>query len=577
MALGLWSNGASATSSGAFSWRRRPRTASPELMSGRETDRREAGGKVPNMKKLISRSHTTNVRSFVLVAALLAPTVCRAANTANASNEARIERYFRSIGKDPTLLLAFLRAMPKGGDLHNHLLGAVYAESFIQWASENGTCVDPKTFYLSAPPCGSDKGTVPASNALTDRFLYRDMVDAFSMRKWQLSGKSGHDHFFDTFDKFIVASYGNTGKMLAETAARAASQHEIYQELMHAATFPEVTALANRAGWEDDFAHQRDKLLATGMAHVVAAARQEMDDAETVRNSSLRCATMQADPGCEITQRYLYMVLRGMPKEIVFAQMVLGFELATADVRFVGVNLVQPEEWYVPRRDFGLHMRMLNYLHGVYPKVHIALHAGELAQGMVTPEELSSHVRASVQTGHAERIGHGVSVMYEDQPRELLGELARRDVMIEICLTSNASILDVEGHRHPLREYIRAGVPVALATDDEGVSRSDMTQEFLRGALDQELSYAQLKKMARTSLEHAFISGASLWSDARNFTPVKECMADLSRPRMPSQRCQAFLRTNEKASLEWMLESQLLTFESKPPPAAEASRHAPVP
>jgi adenosine deaminase len=95
-----------------------------------------------------------------------------------------------------------------------------------------------------------------------------------------------------------------------------------------------------------------------------------------------------------------------------------------------------------------------------------------------------------------------------------------------------------------------------------------MTQEYLRGVLDQELSYTQLKKMARTSLEHAFISGASVWSDARNFTPVKECRADLSRPQRPSERCQSFLKQNEKAHLQWMLESQLLTFESLRRPVA---------
>ena len=510
--------------------------------------------------------HAARVKILLVVAGLLASAACTAADRVNASHQARTERYFQSIRGDPNQLQAFLRQMPKGGDLHNHLLGAIYAETFIGWAAEKGLCVDPASFYLSQPPCGGEKGTVPARKALTDRFLYRDMVDAYSMRKWQLSGLSGHDHFFDTFDKFIVASYGKTGEMLAETAARAASQHETYQELMHAAAFPEVLALGNKAGWDDDLARQRDKLLANGMAQVVAMARKEMDDAEAVRNSALRCATPHADPGCKITQRYQYMVLRGAPKEIVFAQMVLGFEAATVDPRFVGVNLVQPEEWYVPRRDFGLHMSMLQYLHSAYPKVHIALHAGELAQGMVTPEELSFHVRASVETGAAERIGHGMDVMFEDRPNELLRELAQRNVMIEICLTSNATILGVQGERHPLRDYMRAGVPVALATDDEGVSRSDMTQEFLRGAIDQDLTYAELKIMVRTSLEHAFISGGSLWANPRDFTPVMDCTSDMSKPGAPSQRCQKFLKKNEKANLQWELESQLFTFESQPWP-----------
>jgi hypothetical protein len=503
------------------------------------------------------------MKNLTLILALLT-LYCVSAYSQAAPNEAATERYFESIRDNPNELMAFLREMPKGGDLHNHLVGAIYAESFIEWAAEKGLCVNTTTFYLSEPPCGDANSTVPARNALTDRFLYRNMVDAYSMRKWELSGLSGHDHFFDTFDKFLPATYGNTGKMLAETAARAASQHEIYQELMHAPAVPETFALANRVGWDDDLAHQREKLLSGGMAQVIAEASKEMKDAEAARDSILQCGTAQADPGCKIVQRYQYMALRGASKEVVFTQLVLGFELASNDPDFVGVNLVQPEEWYVPRRDFPLHMQMLQYLHSVYPKVHIALHAGELAQGIVTPEELTFHIRSSVETGHAERIGHGADVMYDNQPYQLLRELAQRNVMIEVCLTSNAMILGIEGKRHPLAEYIRAGVPVALATDDEGVSRSDMTQEYLRAVLDQQLNYLQLKKMARTSLQHAFISGASLWKGPADFVPVKECADDLTHPQQPiSSACQNFLNKSEKAKLQWTLESQFFQFESQ--------------
>jgi hypothetical protein len=60
------------------------------------------------------------------------------------------------------------------------------------------------------------------------------------------------------------------------------------------------------------------------------------------------------------------------------------------------------------------------YLHSVYPKVHISLHAGELAPGLVPPDGLSFHIREAVHLGHAERIGHGVDVMYERDPNALL-------------------------------------------------------------------------------------------------------------------------------------------------------------
>ena len=43
--------------------------------------------------------------------------------------EQRTARYMDSVRTQPPLLLAFLRRMPKGGDLHNHLSGAIYAES----------------------------------------------------------------------------------------------------------------------------------------------------------------------------------------------------------------------------------------------------------------------------------------------------------------------------------------------------------------------------------------------------------------------------------------------------------------
>jgi cytosine/adenosine deaminase-related metal-dependent hydrolase len=141
--------------------------------------------------------------------------------------------------------------------------------------------------------------------------------------------------------------------------------------------------------------------------------------------------------------------------------------------------------------------------------------------------------------------------------------MAKRDVMVEICLTSNAVILGVSGKQHPLSEYMRAGVPVAQATDDEGVARSDMTHEYLRGVEDQKLSYLQLKKMARTSLEHAFVPGASLWRDGKDFVVVDQCAKDVPNAKPASAGCETFLNGSEKARLQWKLEQQFREFEAR--------------
>src|SRR5271166_4757304 len=490
-----------------------------------------------------------------------------AAGPAASNNEARTAQYFLAVRKDATRLLPFLREMPKGGDLHNHLSGSIYAESLIQWGSDSEDCVDPKTFVLSAGPCGP---SLPISHAFDNPGLYAGMIDAYSMRNWQLSGQSGHDHFFDTFGKFGQATDGAEGKMLAETAARAASQHEVYQELMLTPTGKDLEALANSLGWNDDFGQMQQKLLENGLRQMLATASQQIRTAEASRDKILNCGTAKADPGCQVKQRLLFQVSRGKPKEVVFAQILSGFLMAGADSRLVppdpdvlGLNLVMPEDWYVPIRDFSLHMRILGYLHKKYPQVHIALHAGELVQGLVPHEDLQFHVRDSVEIGHAERIGHGVDVMDETRPFELLHRMTGKKVMVEICLTSNDVILGVRGPQHPLREYIRAGVPVALATDDEGVARSDMTHEYLKGVEEQDLSYVQLKKMARTSLEHAFIGGASLWRDGNAFITVQQCAGEKPGAQKASPACQKFVDGSEKARLQWKLEAEFSQFESR--------------
>jgi adenosine deaminase len=465
---------------------------------------RRSSGKMPFEQEGEHVSRT----GWLVVLILMWLGLANAAVQQSSDSERRTARHFDSIRQQPSLLLAFLREMPKGGDLHNHLFGAVYAESLIDFAARDNFCVDRTTSVLIAPPC--DDGCARYASkpsmacAYQDHVLYNSIVDAWSMRNWA-GEEPGHDHFFATFDKFQLALFNHLGDALAEVAARAAADHLQYLELMHTADGMQSAALGEKLGWDDDFARLRERLLAGGLKEVVTSTRQQLDRDEASMRQLLRCGSPQPDPGCAIEVRYLYQVLRGLPRQQVFAQMLLGFELAQVEPRFVGLNLVMPEDWYVPMHDFDLHMKMLDYLHGVYPKVHISLHAGEFAMGLVPPEGLAFHIRQSIGPGHAERIGHGTSVMNERDALGLLREMARRKVLVEICLTSEDVILGVHGTQHPLPAYLRYGVPVALATDDPGVARSDMTHEYLRAAEAYGLGYSDLKAMARRSLEHAFL------------------------------------------------------------------------
>jgi adenosine deaminase len=156
-----------------------------------------------------------------------------------------------------------------------------------------------------------------------------------------------------------------------------------------------------------------------------------------------------------------------------------------------------------------------------------------------------------------------VDVMYEDRPYELLKEMAAKHVMVEINLTSNDVILGVTGEEHPLPLYRRFGVPVALSTDDEGVSRIDLTHEYVRAAETYSLRYTDLKQMARTGLEHDFLPGASLWRAQDVFSrPAAACATDAPGAAKPSGSCAAFLKSSEKAQQQWELERRFREFEA---------------
>jgi len=521
----------------------------------------------------LSRTSCSSVLLFLFASTALAQTKAPSSPAAQKSSEPRAELNLQAARENPLQLRQFLLKMPKGGDLHNHLSGAVYAESWIRAAAEDHLCVDLGMLAFAKPQPSSGSGAeqaacgdgkVPAADAYKDQHLFDALVDAFSMRGFVPSpGVTGHDHFFEAFSKFSGTDHRHLGEWIDEIATRAAAQNEQYLELMHTPEFGHTAAIVREIGWRDDFGQSREELLARGLRDDVALAKTSLDQAEALRVKREHCDQQDAAPACRVQVRYLCQVLRGFPKEQVFAQTLLCFEMASADPRFVGINLVMPEDGYTAMTDYALHMRIVGFLHALYPKIHMSLHAGELAPGLVPYEGLCCHIRLAVEQAQAERIGHGVDIMYENSPHALLKEMAANHVMVEINLTSNDVILGVSGKDHPFLLYRMFGVPVALSSDDEGVSRIDLTHEFVRAVLTYDLHYADLKQMVRTSLEHSFLPGASLWNAPDAFTrAVSACLQDSPGADKFSSRCADLLRSSEKASQQWELERRFRAFEA---------------
>ena len=524
---------------------------------------------------------------LAVVAAPLALAAQRPGGSAPTPAERRTAAAFEQARKGgPLTLHAFLERMPKGADLHVHLSGAIYAETFLKDAAHDHLCVNvPKLAFVkpvATTPASCPDGTLPAATAFTDQKLYDDLVDAFSMKSFvPTPGLSGHDQFFSTFDRFSGVEKSHTGEWLDEVATRAAAQNEQYLEIMITPPFGAAAKLGYQMGWPtplkrattadtstpDDLsgttpaelAALRDKLFAAGLKDEVAADRAELDSALADRKRLEHCDTPQALPACSVQIKIIYQVLRAFAPQQVFAQTLLGFEVASVDPDVVGINYVQPEDAYMAMSEYSRQMHWLDYLHSVYPRIHISLHAGELAPGLVPPAGLRFHIREAVELGHAERIGHGVDVMYETDPHALLKEMADKHVMVEINLTSNDGILGITAPNHPLPDYRAAHVPVSLNTDDEGVSRIDLTHEYVTAAIEFGLTYRELKDMARTGLEHTFLPGSGLWVRPDDFTRTVPACAGKTEA---SGACADFLAANPKAAQQFELERRFQAFET---------------
>lgn len=473
-------------------------------------------------------------------------------------------------------LRAFLAKFPKGGDLHNHLVGAIYAESYIAWGAEDGLCINPQTFGLVRPEKGK-ACEISAKQAMQSGPLRDKTINALSMRSFKpSSGWSGHDQFFSTFDKMYYANfyqYGSgplrSGDMLAELSSRAAAQNLGYLELLHTMELGSILSIvpANFGEKEKSIAGLYKVLMrgpfGKALPQLVSNARAHLDLATNRKSLLLDCENNGT--GCDVNILFLHQVIREFSLPQVFAQLILGAELARTDHRMVGLNMVAPEDGAIALADYDMHMQMINFLWqkevAAGGGLNVSLHAGELTLGLVSPKELRSHIRSAIEIAHAKRIGHGIAIAYEDNSEDLVQTMADNEIMVEINLSSNDAILGIKGRDHPYALYKDAGVPMALSTDDEGVSRIDITNEYIRAVTEQDVTYEDLLQLSRNSLTYSFIPGESLWQ--KKAISNAACAQDLDADKSsPSPKCQSFLESSAKAMMQWKLEQNINHFEA---------------
>ena len=437
------------------------------------------------------------------------------AHAASNGRAAAVNRHLAAIADDPIQLRQFFVELPKGADLHQHLAGTVYAEKLMHMAASQGQCISTVTYVVSPPPC--TEGQVPAASLPNNVALQGKVVAAWSMRLFIPSlTESGHDHFFNAFALFDGAMPAGVaqGSGLASVLDQAARDHVLRIETKVTPNSTGASALASAITTQApesvlnpaSFPQALAIVHAAGLDATVSGATHQTDQILAQSRSELGCGTAQANPGCDVELGFVAQVARNAPPARVFAGLATGFATAARDSRWVAVDLVSPEDGVTALADYDLHMEMIRYLRTVYPGVFVDVHAGELIPGLVPPADLTSHIRKAVLVAGTDRVGHGSGIRGEDDAAGLLKIMRDRKIAVEVALTSNEQILGLNDKTSQFTVYWAAGVPIVLATDDAGIERTDLSEQYQKAFTWFDLSYQDLKKLSYQSADSSFLT-----------------------------------------------------------------------
>ena len=424
------------------------------------------------------------------------------------------DAYFEKIRNNEAQLTAFFSQMPKGGDLHHHFSGSIYAEPLLQHAIK-------EDFYLNTETMDVRKVKENSGNwSLFSSLKANGTLNIFKqkiMQKWSVKDYNYVDYpsdklFFESFMKFEPAIKGNFGQGLLELKNRAISENVSYIETQ-LSTIPTTMITDDLTSFNIKLRKlalvKNEKAITTSLDSVFNSLLKKNAESYAKDFNTNFVAKMHNDlkiDDKQFTMRYQNFVLRFMEPVDLFKNLVIAFISANNSPLVAGVNIVSPEDGETAMNDYWLHMLMFKYCHERYPNVKYAMHAGELTLGLVLPEDLTWHIGAAVYTAGANRIGHGVDLAYEKDSYNLLRYMEKNSIPIEINLVSNEFILKVKEGRHPFTLYKEFGVPIVISTDDAGILRTNMTEQYvLLAKRYKEVSYSDIKQFVYNSINYSFI------------------------------------------------------------------------
>jgi adenosine deaminase CECR1 len=382
----------------------------------------------------------------------------------------------------PAQLYTFLYALPKGGDLHNHLGGSALPEWWFAVATDparnGGDTFYTRTRFHAVPDTGvtlilyhtlRQHGYAALSEAQKTDYTRLDQLTPEQKQGWLDAMRlerpgEGRDEFFTWIWPRMGQLHQNlqvVGEILVEVIKAYGAEGMRYLETQQGAM---------------GFTGNDGRPIPAAEAAAYFRARLARPDAVATG----------------VTVRFQSTVLRFLPGAELQLEQLYKFVDANRDL-WVGINMAGIEE-----NNKGHPARFLTKyreLRRNHPTLALSIHAGEM-------DGPDSHIRDTLLLG-ASRIGHGLNLIQDPETLLLLQQTRR--VLVEINLISNRLLeYTPDLNKHPFPEYLRTGIPVCLNTDDRGMWDSNLTDEYHTAVTTFNLSWDEMVQLGRNSLAFSF-------------------------------------------------------------------------
>ncbi len=388
----------------------------------------------------------------------------------------------------PEQMYRFLYALPKGGDLHNHLTGAVRSEWYwdaAMAAEKRGYLYYTRVRIQNCAPYGHDE--FGQAKAL---LLFKN-IQASTFDKLDTCGKSEFKKLQD-LNQLEKTAWLNSMRLDQPYEGRNEFFDAIWDRINDLLQNPylicDILLRNMQAFGKEGLVYLETQQGAEGEVHPDGTP-YSVEEVVGIYRQFLASPAAKAT-GVEV--RFQNALLRFTPNAEQHLRVLYAITDRYRDL-YVGVNMVGRED-----NDKGYPLRFLPVLRELrhkYPDINLSIHAGEV-------DEPNFHIRDTLLLG-AQRIGHGVNLITD--PDTML-RMRYGPFMVEINLISNLLLEYVSDYsQHPFPEYLRTGIPVALSTDDRGMWDSNLSDEFYVAVKEFNLSWEEIVKLGRNSLQYAFV------------------------------------------------------------------------